>query len=289
MPITNVYNLPKPFVDAATRNHEYTPKRYSVTSLLRGTKQTILERRHAHEIVEDVADNVWLIFGQAVHAILEGMQETDTQLKECWISADVSNGYTLSGIFDLYDDETGTVSDYKTATVWKIIYQDFDEWRMQILMYAWILRKMGFNARHGEAVALLKDHSKSKAKYDSQYPQHPAYKIEWDFSDDDFLVAESFIEAKFSAIEQAEALSDDDIPICTPEERWHEDDKWAVKKKGVKRAVRVYDNEAEAQERAERDGLIVEFRPGADKRCMEYCSAAPFCNHYIEILEGINE
>ena len=192
MKITNKLNLPKPFVDAVTSEYQYKPKRYSVTALLKGTCQTILERRHTDEIECDVSDMIWMVFGSAVHKIMEQSKETENQLKENWLSVDV-NGYELSGIFDLYDDKEKKVTDYKTATVWKVIHDDWEDYRKQLLMYAWMLRKIGFECDKGEIVAMLKDHSKSKAQFDYSYPQYPVYVKSFKFSEKDFEEIEKFI------------------------------------------------------------------------------------------------
>ena len=137
MGITNKLGLPQPFVEAVSKEYQYKEKQYSVTSLLKGTCQTILERRHSSEIEQDVSDMVWLIFGTAVHSILEKAQESETQLKENWLCIDVGE-FKLSGIFDLYDEKTKTVTDYKTASVWKVIYNDWEDYRKQTLIYAWM-------------------------------------------------------------------------------------------------------------------------------------------------------
>lgn len=57
--ITNDLNLPQPFVDAATSDHQYTPRRYSVTEVLGGTCEAVLKRRHAGEATEDVSDRLY--------------------------------------------------------------------------------------------------------------------------------------------------------------------------------------------------------------------------------------
>lgn len=285
--ITNELNLPQPFVEAASRDHRYKPKRYSVTSMLKGTREAILQRRHADEITTDVADCVWMIFGSAVHSILESATETDTQLKENYITADMPNGYTLSGIFDLYDDETGTVTDYKTGTVWKVIYDEWDDYRQQTLMYCWMLREMGFNAKRGQIVVMLKDHSKSKAKHDKSYPQRPVIVKEWDFTADDFAEVERFLIDKFAEIERAEQMPDDELPLCDSYQRWAKPSKWAVMKKGRKSAVRLYDTEAEARARANSENALakgepfyVEQRKGVDGKCTDYCTVREFCNYW---------
>lgn len=290
MKLTNELNLPQPFVDAATSDYQYTDKRYSVTSVLKGTREAILQRRHYEEIETDVSEMVWAIFGSAVHKILEQSEETADQLKENWLSVKVQNGYELSGIFDLYDDATGTVTDYKTATVWKFIYKEFDDWRTQCLAYVWLLRKIGFNARRGEIVGMLKDHSKTKAKTDNTYPQNPVQRIGWNFTDKDLEGFESWLKAKFSEIEAAEKLSDDDLPLCSDVERWHKPDKYAVMKDGRKTAVKLYDSEEEANARVEAEGkgFYVEHRVGEDSKCLNYCSACEFCSHYKELMNNAN-
>lgn len=290
MKLTNELNLPHPFVDAATSDYQYTDKRYSVTSVLKGTREAILQRRHSEEIEIDVSELVWAIFGSAVHKILEQSEETADQLKENWLSVEVQNGYELSGIFDLYDDVTGTVTDYKTATVWKFIYKEFDDWRTQCLAYVWLLRKIGFNARRGEIVGMLKDHSKTKAKTDHTYPQHPVQRIGWNFTDKDLEGFESWLKAKFAEIEAAEKLSDDDLPLCSDVERWHKADKYAVMKEGRKTAVKLYDSEEEANARVEAEGkgFYVEHRKGEDSKCLNYCSACEFCSHYKELMNNAN-
>lgn len=284
MAVTNSLNLPKPFVDAATKKHEYTPKRYSVTSILKGTTEAVLQRRHANEIDTDVADCVWMIFGSAVHSILEQSDETKTQLKENYLTMDMPNGYVLSGIFDLYDDATGTVTDYKTASVWKAVSGDWEDYRKQTLLYCLMLREIGFDARRGEIVALLKDHSKSKAKYDRTYPQHPVVVMSWDFSETDFDNARDFVYYKFEKIERFEKMPDYELPPCNPDRRWNEPAKWAVMKKGRKKAVKLFELKSAADFMAYAYGpeAYIELRPEKNRKCEEYCTVSRWCRFYRE-------
>ena len=293
MKITNKMNLPQPFVSAVEREYTYTPKRYSATSVLKGVREAILQRRHDDEIESDVSEMVWAIFGAAVHSILEGAQETESQIKENKIEVEMPNGYELSGIFDLYDDATGTVTDYKTASIWKVKFGEFDDWRQQTLIYCWMLRQIGFDAKRGQIVAMLKDHSKTKAKI-GEHPPLPVFQIGWDFTARDFEEAEQYLLGKFAQIEEAEKLPDDELPICTEAERWTRGESFAVIKRGQKRAKKVFKSEdfgQEAEQRAREyasvigEDFIVEHRPGIDGKCLDYCSAAPFCSHYKRIIE----
>ncbi len=302
MNITNALNLPQPFVDAVTNDYRYHDKRYSVTAILKGTREAILQRRHDAEITSDVADMVWAIFGTAVHSILESGEESRTQIKENKLVVDLPNGYQLSGIFDLYDDATGTVTDYKTASVWKIKFGcwndwkpkgngEFDDWRKQTLVYCWMLRQIGFDAKRGEIVALLKDHSKTKAKR-NEHPPLPVWQIGWDFTDEDFAWAEKFIAEKFAEIERSEQLTDEELPLCSKEQRWTRNEKYAVMKEGVQRAKKLLDSEQDAEEYAahlnatEKGTFYVEHRKGEDPKCQDYCSACEFCAYWQENYGG---
>ena len=286
MRITNQMDLPQPFVSAVERDYTYKPKRYSVTAIQKGAKEAVLQRRHDDEIECDAAESVWAVFGTAVHSVLENARESETQLKENKIEVPVGD-YTLSGIFDLYDDATGTVTDDKTASCWKVKFGEFDDWRTQVLCYAWMLRQLGFDAKRGEIVALLKDHSKTKAKI-GEHPPTPVFKKSWDFTEGDFDDIGRWIEERFRLIAEAESLPDDDIPACSPEERWHRPGKYAVMKKGRKSAVRLFDTMEQAQDKLAMlpTGHYVEHRPGKDGKCDDYCSVSQFCNHYRN-LHGI--
>lgn len=300
MKITNKLNLPQPFVDAVTREYQYKDKQYSVTTILKDVREILLTRRHNDEIEQDVADMIWLIFGTAVHKVLEDSKEEDTEFKEEHFVEEVENGYKLSGQADLYNAKEKMITDYKTCSVWKVIYNDWDDYRKQLLMYAWAFRKMGFEVEKGQIVAVIKDHSKTKAKIDSNYPQYPVYKKVFEFTDKDFEEIEIFIKDKFKEIAKYENVPDDELPICSPENRFNEGNKYAVKKKTNKRALKVYDNLEEAEKHLsqleykvmdKKTGEIeeicndyeIEVREGIDKKCSEgYCSCCNFCSYYKE-------
>lgn len=290
--ITNKFNLPRPFVDAVTSDYQYKPKRYSVTDVLGGTCEAVLKRRHHNEQDEDVSDRIWALWGTAVHKVLEESKATDTQLQEQWFSVSVGD-YELSGIFDLYDQSTGTVTDWKTTSCWTVLLGDFERWRMQTLIYCWMLRKKGFDARRGEVVALLRDHSQRKARTDRDYPKHPVFTIGWDFTSEDFAYAENHVDAWFSEIWHEETVEDSLLEPCSHVQRWHKDDKWAVMRKGQKRAVKLFDSKDDAlgfmdwlADQASNKGkpLYIEERRGEDTKCESYCSVAEFCPYYQALM-----
>lgn len=282
MKITNRLNLPQAFVKMAERDYQYAPNEYRVTSLLKGVRETILERRHESEIEQDASDMIWLLFGTAVHSVLEHQEEGDSQIKETRLKMPV-DGYILSGQFDLYDAETKTITDYKTCSAWKVVFGDYSDWRKQLLIYAYMMKYAGFPVEHGEIVALMKDHSKRDAKFKEGYPKFPVEKITFEFTEQDFAEIEAFLLDKFVEIKKCERLPDDELPVCTQEERFNSGDKYAVMKKGRKTAMRVLDSAEEAEKwMNENGGDSIEVRPGEDKKCADYCSVCEFCNYYRE-------
>ena len=288
MKITNTLNLPSSFVQMAQRDYIVKDNEYRVTSLLKGVRETILERRHHSEIERDCSDMIWLLFGTAVHSVLEKQQETDSELKEERMKVSISK-YILSGQFDLYCAEEKKITDYKTASVWKVIFGDFTDWRRQLLIYAWMLTQTGFEVKSGEVVALLKDHSKSRAKYDKDYPQQPVVRIPFVFTGNEFVEIKDWLIERFNEIYRAEQLPDDELPLCTTEERWNTGNKFAVMKKGRKSALRVLDSRgaADAWMAVNGKGDYVEMRESEDKKCQDYCPANAFCSYWQEKQRGV--
>lgn len=289
MKITNKANLPAPLVAMASDNYPPQPGVYRVTSLLKSVREVLLERRHWDELESDVADRIWLLFGTAVHSVLERQPEGAMQFSETRLTMPVGE-YTLSGQFDLYDAGEEMVIDYKTASVWKIIFGDYTDWRRQLLVYAYMLRSIGFAVRRGQIVAFLKDHVKSKAAHDPSYPQQPVVTVSFDFAESDFKECEEWLQAKFAAIAEAEALPDEALPLCTAEERWNRSEKWAVMAKGKKKARKLCDSEAEAELwLMNNSGDYIQYRPGEDRKCLDYCSAHEFCDYYRALMEAKEE
>ena len=288
MKITNKLNLPQPFVDAVQSDYKPKEHQYSVTTVLNPTRQVILQRRYNEEITQDVADMIWMLFGTALHSVLENSKESESQFKEEYLKQDLGildeslSGYYLSGKADLLDVLKKRMTDYKTTSVFKIQKKDYEDWRKQLLIYSWLFIKIGFEINNAEIIALLKDWSSTKAKVDRSYPQLQVQRVPFKFTKKDFDEIEEFIINKFKELKENENKNDEDLPLCTPEERWNTGDKYAVKKKKNKRADRVYDTLEEAEEHLSKiDPKIyeIEVRKGEDKRCLEYCSCCKFCSY----------
>jgi hypothetical protein len=75
MKLTNKYSVPQMLVDAISKGHWYSgeseKRDYSVTEILNPTKLILLNKRHYHEVEEDVIDSIYKLLGSAVHLVLE--------------------------------------------------------------------------------------------------------------------------------------------------------------------------------------------------------------------------
>ena len=279
MIVSNRLNLPAAFVNAVSVRRHNEPGCFSATTLNKGCKEIILSDRHFDEITVDAADSVWAVWGTAVHALLES--QPDNNFHEEYFKVPVSNSY-VTGQVDSYDMEHGVINDWKTASVYKVMKADFSDWYKQGMTYAWLLKQNGLDVRRCRFIALLKDHSMTKAETDSSYPQAPVFTYEFEVTPEELEQAGARITAKVKDIEAAELLGDDDIAPCTPEERWADGDKWAVMKNGRKTAVRVFDTEIDAENCAGELGNshYVEHRPAVSRKCGKYCLCKDFCNFY---------
>jgi len=271
--------LPDALVKAVSTRRHNAPGRLSATTLLNGTKQIILTDRHWESLEDDVADRFWAIIGTAVHSVLE--HEGENEFAEEFMSYEI-DGVTVTGRIDNFNMKAGIISDYKSVSVWKIKFQDFEDWDKQGMIYAWLLRKNGFEVNKCQFVALIKDHSKRDAKRSSSYPQMPMYVYEFDVTQERLEKIETFIKEKIAEYQYHREMSDDDIPPCTAKERWEKPTTYAVKKEGRKTAVRVLDTMGEAEKMAADlgKGHYVETRQGESIRCQDYCVCCEFCNFY---------
>ena len=285
MKVTNKLNMPAAFVNAVSTTRHNAAGCFSATTLNKGAKEIILSDRHFDEITVDAADSVWAVWGTAVHALLES--QPDNNFHEESFKVPVSNSF-VTGQVDSYDMENGVINDWKTASVWKVQFNDFKDWRAQGLTYAWLLQQSGLEVKKCRFVALLKDHSKTKAKTDSSYPQSPVFIYEFDVTAADLEETAARILAKVQEIESAYKLDDDAIEPCSAEERWADGEKWAVMKNGRKTAIKLFDNSADADAMAGEMGnaYYVEHRPAISRKCGDYCNCKDFCNFYKAMNKG---
>ena len=275
MTVTNKMNLPEALVKAVSTERHNKAGEYSATTLLKDATEVILSNRHFNEIEIDASDSIWQIFGTAVHAILEN--QSDNTFKEEQFKVKVSNS-VVTGRVDSYDMENEILADWKTASVWKVQFKDFSDWYKQGMIYAWLMKQSGLKVRRCRFIAILKDHSKSKARFDREYPPKPVYEYQFDVTEKALAEIEKYIFDKVKSFEEAEKIADSELPPCSKESRWASDDKYAAMKKGRKTALKLCDSEEEAKNYPGCE--YVEFRKGESRKCQDYCTACKWCPFY---------
>lgn len=279
MKITNKLDLPQAIVDAV-KNDEYSKgdADISVTSLIDSPRKKVLTEKHYEEIVEDASERIWTLYGQAIHTVLE--RANRTAIAERRLSMAIE-GWIVSGGMDVYEESRGFLRDYKTTSIWQLIYGDGGKWEKQLNCYAAILRHHGHPVERLQAIAILKDWSRTKAAEDASYPQSVIVTIDipvWDNA-----IALKYMRERVILHKQAQIS----LPDCTKEERWIRDEKWAVMKSGRKKAVKNCNNANDAKLLADSlDNHYVVHKPGSPQRCKFYCSVAQFCTQYQDELKA---
>ena len=278
MKITNNANLPESLYRAIC-NQRYEPgvdTYASVTSLLKPVRMFWLQKRHADEIEEDASDMIYTLMGSAIHYVMEMANKDGAAMTEKRLSLKM-NGKKISGAIDHY--ENGVIQDYKFTSVWSWTYKSsLLDWKRQLNMYAYLCYQNGLAVEKLQIVCIFRDWSKSKAKFDNQYPNQVEV---IDIPLWDQLITELYISSRLLDILTSEDTPDDYLPLCTPEERWQDPVKYAVMKTGRKSAIKLYDNRDEAEQHAGvTPGGHIEERPSKPKRCAGYCNVAEYCSWY---------
>lgn len=213
--LTNVHDLPAPFVRAVTFD-PYDPGEcdITVTGLLKPPQMGYLENLHGAEIVEDVMDRHWLLEGKALHHWLWYAAEQlglENPHPEKRLFMDVL-GWTISGQSDLYYEE-GILLDYKRTHTYSL-KRDHPDWEQQLNLYAHLWRNAGYVVGRVYVLASLRDWSMARTGQ-SGYPATPLMAIEiplWSPEQ-----AQAFLETRVRIHQNAR---EGHYLRCTDEETW---------------------------------------------------------------------
>jgi len=291
MVITNSMGYPEALVRAVS-NDSYSRGEgvnRSVTGLLAPPRQAALKEIHGHEIVEDVSDRTYALYGQLVHLLLERAgEQSRNQINEARFFAEV-NGWKISGQTDTLtlteDQRSWIISDFKFVTSYKfkrsysgelVIPEDYEQ---QLNLYAYLLRENGFKVDGLKIVAIYRDWSKLEAKRDKNYPQLGAETHDVPLWSEER--AKAFMEERVRLHQAAE----NDLPECDASERWAKPDRFALMPtaKSV-RARKLFDSEIDATTWAAankmKPGFVVDHRKGANVRCENYCVVSEWCEQF---------
>lgn len=288
--ITNDLALPEVLVKAV-QNDTYSNggSDISVTGLLQPPQKVAIEKAHADEIVEDAADRIYALIGQIGHLIIERAAVEGSRAEER-VFTEV-NGWKVSGQFDLlYTNERGerTLADLKLVSVWEAINGPKEERAQQLNLLAELLRRNGETVDRLEVIYVFRDWSKSKARFDSSYPQKQVllYFIpQWGEEK-----AAAYLEERVALHQRAQQ---GEVIPCSDEDRWAKPPTWAVMKEGRKSAVKLEpsyeaavtyclknglaEDSGDDEAAVFKKGISIVERPGEQTRCLLYCSAYQWC------------
>jgi hypothetical protein len=290
--LTNKFNIPQTFVNVLERPTYTKGKAHlSVTQLINSPKIVALTQKFDDDLEQDVSDMVWSIFGTAIHGVLEhGKDENHIVEERLHATLD---GWRISGAIDLQikDDAGLSIRDYKTTSAWGVMNEKV-EWEQQLNIYAWLVETVKKTPIIDIGiVAIIRDWSRRDAAKNENYPPAPVKEIPirlWTYEEQTTYIKHRI--GLHSACEFA-METDEDLPLCTPEEMWERPTTWAIKKVGGVRAKSVHDTEESMLKALEIAGPAyeIEVRPGSRIRCESFCPVNTYCQQWRDYQESFNE
>jgi hypothetical protein len=286
MNITNKFNLPQPFVDLVSEDtYSKGESDITTTGLAQPPKISELWKRHGNEITMDCSEKVWTMLGTANHYVLEQIAKRNPEryIAECRYYADIDN-VKLGGQIDLYDKKEQVLYDYKVSSVYKAMTEDHFDWTSQASVNKMLLEHNGIPVKRAAVILVMKDFKLRDSKFKADYPKCAVQEIRLNTWGEIETLA--WVRNRIKLHENAKNLGDDEIPECTPEERWRIPNLYAVlKDKTAKRALPngTYEDRLQAEAHARKVGGVVEERLGQDRRCQDYCKVGSFCSYWRRI------
>lgn len=288
MKLTNKHGIPDTFLNVLKRpTYSKGRAHLSATQLLNSPKIVALTKKFEDELEQDVSDMVWSLFGTAIHGVLEHGKD-DNHIVEERLHATI-DGWNISGAIDLQiitGPETVSIRDYKTTSSWAVMNEKI-EWEQQLNIYAWLVESVkGKIVDSVGIVAIIRDWSRREAAKNPDYPQAPVKDIPiklWSYED-----RQDFISSRISSHSECEFAmeTDEDLPLCTPEEMWEKPTTWALKKKGGVRAIKVYETQEEAEAALDPKVHEIEVRLGSRTRCESFCPVNTYCQQWRDYQES---
>lgn len=295
---TNRFNLPEALVNALTHDDYDSGGSYVTASgIALPPRIRILRREFSDQMIEDVAERLWILFGKSAHKVIELAKSND--IREQRVYAEISGVKVSAQLDNLYLSLAKSIlSDYKLTSVYAVKDDEAKpEWEAQLNTTAYLLLLSEYKVHDNmrlEIVAMLRDWRFGES-LKGRYPATQVKVVEvinWGWGKQ-----QQYIIDRIALFKEAESRFEVDgtLPDCTPDERWAQPTKYAVMKKGNKQACRggVKDTrpEAEAFIRGHKDEakLWIEKRPGSFTRCERYCDCLPFCDQSANVYEAVQQ
>jgi hypothetical protein len=300
MGLTGIKNFSEP-IQNALMNDSYQGGALtdiSVTSLIDSARIKHLRKMYSHEITENASRRIASLIGTAFHQLMED-HSPEEYIKEERFYAEV-NGLMLSGQIDAVipiakrhapnSKNPVSIRDYKVITAYKA-QSGMKDYERQGNMYAYLLMRNGYTPLSFVIEAFIKDWKESFALRDENYPQLPI--VEYEYPIWDFDQSEEYIKKRL----QLHFPKDELIPECSDEEMWSSESKFEAKKKGHKKATKLFESERDAynwiadQDHRSTKGTTFEDwdiiqRPSERRRCEgNWCNVSEYCEQFKKYKE----
>lgn len=289
MKLTNKHNLPGPLFKAIC-NDSYNPgdSDYTATGLIEPPRIGALKALHKDEISEDASDLIYSLQGQSIHTILERAAkdlESEGYIPEKRFYHSFNNTKVGAQI-DVFHPATGVLQDYKVTSVYSIKDGAKEEHAQQMNIQAELLRRNGYEVKVLQIVAILRDWSKGEYERErASFGEHTRYpSSQVSVIDIPLIPSEEVVAFILERIDAHNRARQGDLPECSDAERWAAPTKFALMKRGQKRAKSLHSTREAAELMLGEDkSLHVVERPGVNRRCESYCSVSAFCKQFQEI------
>jgi hypothetical protein len=259
-----------------------------MTQIADAPRYQLLHERHDHEIELDISDQMFMILGSACHSILEAAGEanviTEQRITVPILGKEISMKADRIEPIEDTDPLEHWLKDYKITRVWAYKYGAKPTQIAQANGYRYGYNTiMRLNITRLTLEMFLRDWTDTEALH-HDYPDAEVMPLDlpvWPMEK-----IQAYLEERTRIFMDAEHKDDNQLPLCSAQERWSKPDTYAYQKKGAKRATRVFKTRAEAQEMlnkkkpADRDKYEVKFRPGENVRCERFCHCKKWCNQY---------
>jgi hypothetical protein len=305
--LTNNLNLPEPLVQAIANDQYESRGDISVTTLIDAPKQRLLKKFFEYD--EDVSSLIYALQGTSVHSMIERaelfMNKGLEEHQKDWISEKKMeveyNGWKVTGTSDQINISGQHLYDWKITSVWQVLGKEETkiEWVRQTNIYAhWLRTRYGIMITNISIVAIIRDWSKQKAKFDRSYPQQQVVQISIPVESDEKI--DAYINRRVILHQNAQndfrEKGIDSVVECTSKERWLKPEIWKVKKGGAasksiknfeilapEDKLKVYDfiNQQSESTSTPHERYSIEKQLGESFRCNNYCSVRNFCNFYM--------
>jgi hypothetical protein len=270
---------------------------YSVTDIISPPRIVHLKKRYGAKVKPNLESMINSIIGTAIHEYYE-------KYLELWCDKHDYDGYSLeeqvsverqgrriSGRYDIREGDQ--LYDLKSIKVWKLIFDpNLDEYHEQQNLYRFLIKMDKDVEINGlNIVAIYKDWQEGNSLRDKAYPQQQM--IEYGLQLWDWDYTEKFLDGKLAELIRCEELADEDLPVCSREDRWerHQGGEsihyGILKNRKAKRATKVVKGGSLDDAIGVANGLkgmtkdsVIEVRYAVPKRCQKYCDICDYCSWF---------